>query len=53
MNRFQYYATDAEMTICKNEGIDVYQTVRQAGFEIHVVREKSEPYTSFGLVLLE
>lgn len=34
-------------------GIDVYQTVRQAGFEIHVVREKSEPYTSFGLVLLE
>jgi len=34
-------------------GIDVYQTVRQAGFEIHVVLEKSEPYTSFGLVLLE
>lgn len=34
-------------------GIDVYKTVRQAGFEIHVVREKGEPYTSFGLVMLE
>ena len=34
-------------------GIDVYSTVRRAGFEIHVVREKSEPFKSFGLLLLE
>ena len=34
-------------------GIDVYSTARRAGFEIHVVREKSEPFKSFGLVLLE
>jgi len=34
-------------------GIDVYSTARRAGFEIHVVREKSEPFKSFGLLLLE
>ena len=34
-------------------GIDVYQTARQAGFEIHVVRDKKEPFNVFGLVLLE
>lgn len=34
-------------------GIDVYTTVRRAGFEIHVVRDKSEPFKAFGLVLLE
>lgn len=33
-------------------GVDVYSTVRKAGFELHVVREKTEPFTSFGLVLL-
>ncbi|MDP2644463.1 MAG: DUF2284 domain-containing protein [Desulfobacterales bacterium] len=33
--------------------MDVYKTVRQAGFEIHVVRDKKDAYTSFGLVLLE
>ena len=34
-------------------GIDVFSTVRQAGFELHVVRDKSETFKSFGLVLLE
>ena len=34
-------------------GIDVFSTARRAGFEIHVVREKSEPFKAFGLVLLE
>ena len=34
-------------------GIDVYSTVRRAGLEIHVVRDKAEPFKSFGLLLLE
>lgn len=34
-------------------GIDVYQTVRRSGFEIHVVQHKSQPFKVFGLVLLE
>jgi len=34
-------------------GIDVYRTARQAGFEIHVVRDKKEAFTAFGIVLLE
>ncbi len=34
-------------------GIDVYSTVRQAGFKPHVVRERTETFTDFGLVLLE
>ncbi|MFQ5826230.1 MAG: DUF2284 domain-containing protein [Dehalococcoidia bacterium] len=34
-------------------GMDVYATAHRAGFELHVVRERSDPYNSFGLVLLE
>ena len=34
-------------------GIDVYTTVRRAGFELHVVRERSDVFKTFGLVLLE
>ena len=34
-------------------GIDVYRTARQAGFEIHVVGDKKEAFTAFGIVLLE
>ncbi len=34
-------------------GMDVYATVHRAGFDLHVVREHSDPYNCFGLVLLE
>ena len=34
-------------------GIDVYSTIRRAGFEIHVVTDRSEPFKVFGLLLLE
>ena len=34
-------------------GIDVYSTVRRAGFELHVAQEKSGPFKAFALVLLE
>ncbi|MBI4288096.1 MAG: DUF2284 domain-containing protein [Chloroflexi bacterium] len=34
-------------------GMDVYRTARQAGFEIHVVKGKKDPFNAFGLVLLE
>jgi len=34
-------------------GIDVYSTVRRAGFEIHVVRDRAEIFKCFGLLLLE
>ena len=34
-------------------GIDVYKTARQVGFEIHVVLDKKDPFTVFGIVLLE
>lgn len=34
-------------------GIDVFSTVRRAGLEIHVIREKSDPFKSFGLLLLD
>ena len=34
-------------------GVDVYSTVRRAGFEIHVLREQDETFKEFGLVLLE
>jgi predicted metal-binding protein len=34
-------------------GIDVYSTVRRAGLEIHVVRDRSELFKVFGLLLLE
>ncbi len=34
-------------------GIDAYSTVRQAGFDIDVVRDRSEPFKAFGLLLLE
>jgi len=34
-------------------GIDVYSTAHRAGFEIEVVRDRSEPFKSFGLLLLE
>ena len=34
-------------------GMDVYSTVRKAGFELNVVRDRSEPFKCFGLVLLE
>jgi predicted metal-binding protein len=34
-------------------GIDVYSTVRRAGLEIHVVRDRSEQFKVFGLLLLE
>ena len=34
-------------------GIDVYSTVRRAGFELHVVRERAQPFSFFGPVLLE
>nr|MDO8119279.1 DUF2284 domain-containing protein [Candidatus Sigynarchaeota archaeon] len=33
-------------------GIDVYKTVRHAGFELHVVRQESEQPTYFTLVLI-
>ena len=34
-------------------GIDVYSTVRRAGFEVHVVTDRAELFKCFGLVLLE
>jgi predicted metal-binding protein len=34
-------------------GIDVYATVRQAGWEIEVVQTKESPFRLFGLVLIE
>jgi predicted metal-binding protein len=34
-------------------GIDVYTTVRQAGWEIEVVRTPEAPFRLFGLVLIE
>lgn len=34
-------------------GIDVFSTVRRAGLEVHVVRERDELFKNFGLVLLE
>jgi predicted metal-binding protein len=34
-------------------GIDVYTTVRQAGWEIEVVQTKESPFRLFGLVLME
>jgi predicted metal-binding protein len=34
-------------------GVDVYETVRKAGYELSVVQDKSEPFTWFGLVLLD
>jgi len=34
-------------------GIDVYSTVRRAGFDIHVVRDRSDAFKAFGLLLLE
>jgi len=47
---------------CKNQeearpameacGIDVFQTARKAGYEIHCVKE-NEPHKNFGLLLLE
>jgi len=37
----------------ESAGIDVYSTVRQAGFEIEVVRDKADPFKCFGLLLLD
>lgn len=34
-------------------GIDVYSTVRNAGYEINVVKEKSSEFKSFGMILLK
>ena len=34
-------------------GIDVYQTVRNAGYHIDVIRNKGECFKNFGLLLLE
>jgi len=34
-------------------GIDVYTTVRQAGWEIEVVQTQEAPFRLFGLVLME
>jgi len=34
-------------------GIDVYATVRQAGWEIEVVQTPEPPFRLFGLVLME
>ncbi len=34
-------------------GIDVYQTARKAGLEIHVIQDEGEPFKRFGLLLLE
>jgi len=34
-------------------GIDVYSTVRQAGWRLEVVRELGEPFSLFGLVLVD
>jgi len=34
-------------------GIDVYETVRKNGFSLDVVKSKKEPYSYFGLVLIE
>ncbi len=33
-------------------GVDVYGTARRAGFEIHVLRERTEKFKCFGLLLL-
>lgn len=48
---------------CKNQkkarpsmeacGIDVFKTVRKAGYKIEVVKEEEECFKSFGLLLLE
>ena len=48
---------------CKNQkmarpsmeacGIDVFQTARNAGYEIRVVKQETECFKSFGLLLLE
>ena len=34
-------------------GIDVYQTARNAGYEIDVVRNTGDPYKRFGLLLID
>lgn len=34
-------------------GIDVYQTARKAGLEIHVIQDEDEAFKRFGLLLLE
>lgn len=34
-------------------GVDVYTTVRRAGWEIEVVRSPADPFRRFGLVLME
>lgn len=34
-------------------GIDVFQTMANAGLELHVVQKRTDPYTMVGLVLIE
>jgi len=34
-------------------GIDVYQTVRNCGFELQVVKAEDSPYAYVGLILIE
>jgi len=37
----------------ESTGIDVYSTVRRAGFELEVVKDKADPFKCFGLLLLD
>jgi predicted metal-binding protein len=44
------YIARPSMEAC---GIDVYQTARNCGFELHVVKTEDSPYSYVGLILIE